>query len=160
MARLMDDVVCKMMKPIRINSLEPYDWTQILHESQSEGHNMVNRLVTDFRSGANRFNAAGEALLTCLSGNGVTAVAGLSCEPDESLARAGRIRRLYVLPEFRGNGLGRSLVEEITALAAPHFHVLTVNVGKLDAYAFYEHLGFSSVEHPSITHMKELAHNH
>ena len=148
------------MKPTRINSVDPYGWTSILRESQSEGHNMVNRLLTEFRSGANRFDAPGEALLACLSAGGVAAVAGLNREPDESLARAGRIRRLYVLPDSRGRGLGRSLVEEITALAGPHFDVLTVNVGKLDARGFYEHLGFTPVEHPSITHKKELAHNH
>ena len=145
------------MKPIRINSVEPYDWTQILRESLSEGHNMVNRLLTDVRSRANRFDAPGEALLACLSGNGVVAVGGLNREPDESLARAGRIRRLYVAPEYRGHGLGRKLVEEITALAQPHFAVLTVHVGKLKARGFYEHLGFAPVELPGITHTKDLA---
>jgi GNAT superfamily N-acetyltransferase len=149
-----------MMKPTRIDGVEPYSWAQILQDSQSEGHNMVNRLLADFLSGENRFDASGEVLLVCLSGNSVVAVAGLNREPDESLPRAGRIRRLYVVPQFRRQSLGRSLVKEITALAEPHFDVLTVNVGKLDAYGFYEHLGFTPVRHRSITHKKGLPHNH
>lgn len=152
-------VVCKMMKPARINSVEPYDWTKLLREGQSEGHHMVSRLLTDFRSGTNRFDAPGEALLACLAGNGVVAVAGLNREPDESLVRAGRIRRLYVLPESRGHGLGRRLVEAITSLAQPHFAVLTVNVGRPNAQGFYGHLGFTRVVHPSITHRRDLARN-
>ena len=37
------------------------------------------------------------------------------------------------------------------------FDALTVNVGDLDAGAFYERLGFGAVEHPSVTHVKRLA---
>ncbi|MHC4597916.1 MAG: GNAT family N-acetyltransferase [Planctomycetota bacterium] len=145
------------MKPIRLESTDPFDWTEILDASRSEGYNMVNRLLADFRAGTNRFDAPGELLLAQLSGNGIVAVAGLNRERDESLPRAGRIRRLYVVPDFRGRGLGRSLVDEITAAAPSHFGTLTVNVGKLDAHGFYENLGFSPVEHPRITHRKELA---
>lgn len=146
--------------PLRIKSIEPHSWTQILQDSQSEGHNMVHRLLADFSSGHNRFDAPGEVLLVCLSGSSVVAVAGVNREPDESLPTAGRIRRLYVVPQFRRQSLGRSLVEQIVALAEPHFDVLTANVGKLDAYGFYEHLGFTPVRHRSITHKKLLARNH
>ncbi|MEW5825820.1 MAG: GNAT family N-acetyltransferase [Candidatus Bipolaricaulota bacterium] len=148
------------MKPIRIDGVESYDWTQILQECQSEGHNMVNRLLADFSSGGNRFDAPGEVLLVCLSGSSVVAVAGLNREPDESLPRAGRIRRLYVVPQFRRQSLGRSLVEQIAALAEPYLNTLTANVGKPDAYIFYERLGFTPVRHRSITHKKQLARNH
>lgn len=54
------------MKPTRIDAVEPYDCTWILRESQSEGHGMVNRLLTEFRSGHNRFDAPGEALYASL----------------------------------------------------------------------------------------------
>lgn len=120
---------------------------------------MVNRLVADFKSGSNRFDALGEALFVHLVDNSVVAVAGLNREPDKSLPRAGRIRRLYVMPDFRGKGLGRRLVDGIMSAAMPDFGMLTVNVGKLDADGFYEHLGFISVDHPSVTHTKDLAHN-
>ena len=147
----------KAMEPVRIYSTDPYDWTGILRESQSEGYGMVARLLAEYRSGANRFDAPGEALFTCLSGDVVVAVGGLNRELDEALARAGRVRRLYVMPAYRDRGLGRALVEAVCGLAQQHFDLLTVNVGKLKAYAFYEHLGFARVERPGITHIKELA---
>lgn len=144
------------MKPKQIVSLDPYDWTEILSESQSEGHHMVSRLLADFRSGSNRFDAPGEALFVHVSDNAVVAVAGLNREKDSTFGRAGRIRRLYVIPKARGSGLGRCLVETLICSAGPHFDVLTVNAGTPDAAGFYEHLGFKPVHHPGITHTKEL----
>ena len=119
---------------------------------------MVNRLLTDFRSGTNRFDAPGEVLFAYLSGIRVVAVAGLNQEPDEGMHRTGRIRRLYVLPKFRGRGLARGLVQHIELAAETHFRRITVNVGILDAGGFYEHLGFSRSDDSGITHVKELAH--
>ena len=149
----------RRMRLTRIESIDPYNWTEILNCSRSEGRKIVNRLVTDFQAGTNRFDAPGEILFVHLCSNGVVAVAGLNQEKDTSFGRAGRIRRLYVIPSSRGNGLARSLVEEIIVSASSHFDILTVNVGKLDARGFYEHLGFTPVDHPGITHTKKLAHN-
>jgi len=152
-------VVCNGMKLTRINTMDLNDWNQILHVSRAEDHNMINRLVTDFRAGTNRFDAPGEALLAVLMGREVVAVAGLNREPDESVPWAGRVRRLYVMPDFRGRGLGRRLVDAIVAEARARFGILSVNVGTSEARGFYEHLGFTPVEHSSITHTKDLAHN-
>lgn len=147
------------MVPTQIKQIAPFEWTRILQDSRAEGLDLVNRLLKDFQFGANRFDAPGEALFACLSGYSVVAVAGLNREPDGSFEGAGRIRRLYVLPELRGQGLGRNLVTAVTALAQSHFNVLTVNVGRLDASGFYEHLGFTHIDHPNITHIKELVPN-
>ena len=147
----------RLVKPTRIESIDLYDWKEIQRESQAEGHNMVNRLLEDFQAGINRFDALGEILCAHFSGQVVVAVAGLNQEPDSSYPRAGRIRRLYVVPRFRGKGLALNLVEELVRFASMHFDTLTVNVGKLDARGFYEHLGFKLVQHSGITHIKELA---
>lgn len=144
------------MKPTRIESIDAYDWAEILRESQAEGHNMVNRLLTDFYAGINRFDAPGEALYAHFSGQVLVAIAGLNREMDQSFPRSGRIRRLYVVPSYRGGGLARALVGELELRAASHFDKLTVNVGKLNARGFYERLGFTAVQRPRITHIKEL----
>jgi len=145
------------MKPTRIQAVDPYDWMEILRASREEGHRMVERLLNDFRSGANRFDQPGEALFAHLAGEAVIAAGGLNLEQETRFGRAGRIRRLYVSPQYRGKGLGRSLVEAIASFTSEHHDVLTVNVGKLPAYGFYEQLGFTPVEHPGITHIRELS---
>ena len=70
------------MKPIRIDTIAPYDWTKILDASKTEGYNMVDRLLVDFQTGSNSFDATGEGLFVHLSGISVVAVAGLNREPD------------------------------------------------------------------------------
>lgn len=117
---------------------------------------MVARLLDDFRSGANRFDRPGELLLGCLEGDVVVAVCGLNIEEETCFGKAGRIRRLYVLPSHRGKGLARSLVDAVVAAAAGWFDALIVNVGTLPARGFYEHLGFAAVDHPGIAHVKDL----
>jgi GNAT superfamily N-acetyltransferase len=147
------------MRPKEINSIDPYDWTEILESSLSEGHHMVHRLVTDFRAGTNRFDAPGESLFAHIDGNAVVAVGGVNVDEERRFGSAGRVRRLYVIPRCRGNGLARSLLNEIIVRTFRKFDVLTVNVGKLDARGFYEHFGFTPIEHTGITHVKQLAHN-
>ena len=147
------------MGPERIQSVDSYDWTEILEASLSEGHRMVNRLLTDFRTGANRFDLPGEVLFAHLDGHVVVAVGGLNVEEAKGLGKAARVRRLYVVPRWRGKGLARSLLDEIILHASRTFDVLTVNVGKLDARGFYEHLGFTPIDYAGITHIKRLAHN-
>ena len=142
--------------PIRIETVALYDWSELLQVSRSEGHGMVDRLVTDFRVGINRFDALGEVLLAYLDGSIVVAAGGLNREADRSFGRAGRVRRLYVMPGYRGQGLARGLIEELVLSARGHFDVLTVNAGKLTARGFYEHLGFRTIDRPRITHVMRL----
>jgi GNAT superfamily N-acetyltransferase len=137
--------------------MDPYDWTEILGASQAEGCNMVHRLLTEFHTGANRFDAPGQALFVHLHGSAVVGVAGLNVEPETCFGPAGRIRRLYIVPGCRHRGLASSLIQEIASLAAGLYEVLTVNVGGLSARGFYERLGFVPVDHPRITHTRKVA---
>lgn len=120
---------------------------------------MPSRLLSDFTSGTNRFDLPGEILLACTSGRTVIAVCGLNLEQETAFGKAGRVRRLYVLPRYRREGLARSLVEAIAGFARAHHQVLTVNAGTPAARAFYEQMGFRPVSHPGITHMRQLADN-
>jgi len=131
-------------------------WKDILRESRGEGYSIVERLLDDFRAGRNRFDAPGEALYAHFLGQVAIAVCGINRETDRTYSNAGRIRRLYVLPQYRGNGLAHDLVDVITRHASMTFDHLTVNVGTSEARGFYEHLGFVPVQLPGITHCRKL----
>ena len=64
-------------------------------------------------------------------------------------ARVGEMKRLYVRPEFRGRGLGRTLTEELIAEATRMGHAslrLDTLPGKMDqAMAMYRSLGFQEI---------------
>ncbi len=55
------------------------------------------------------------------------------------------VERIYLLPEYQGNGLGRAMMEHAITLAkAEGFSTLWLGVwqGKLDSIAFYKRMGF------------------
>jgi GNAT superfamily N-acetyltransferase len=143
--------------PFPIQTLDSHDWSRLFTESQAEGLNMVRRLLDDFKSGVNRFDASGELLLVQVESQVVIGVCGLNREPDSKLERAGRVRRLYICPEYRGCGLATSLVRSVIKHSREYFSRLTVNCGHLPVDTFYEQLGFKPTTCTGITHILELS---
>lgn len=56
-----------------------------------------------------------------------------------------RLDRICVLPEYRGNGVGRKLVERLLVLAAPVQGAIYVNATRGAEMGFYSILGFESL---------------
>src|SRR3954447_15503574 len=90
----------------RLTTLEADRMAPLLTASQREGCRFVSRLCEDWRSGTNRFDKPGEALFGLSIGEELVAVGGLNRQ-DES---TGRLRRFYVHPSQRGQGLGSRLL--------------------------------------------------
>ena len=128
-------------------------------EARAQGHRHIERLVSDWREGSNRFDAPGEALFVARdpSSERIVAVGGLNRDPFKPDLRAGRIRRLYVMLPARGQGLGRALVTQLEALAQTSFDVLGVHAHAEEARMFYDRLGFRRTpDDPHWSHRKEL----
>lgn len=69
----------------------------------------------------------------------------------------GRIRRLYVLKEFRRHGAGRRLVEAVIHKASSHYSKLVLRTDNPKAASFYKKLGFRELEDVGlVTHELEL----
>jgi GNAT superfamily N-acetyltransferase len=112
---------------------------------------MINRLVSDYHAGENRFDNKGEKLIGYSVENKIVGVCGLNVEPTNG--KYGRLRRLYVLPEYRNCGIGTSLVKYLVEYARTNFEGVTVNIGELHVDKFYQSIGFESISHPSFTHL-------
>jgi GNAT superfamily N-acetyltransferase len=56
----------------------------------------------------------------------------------------GRLRRLYVLKEYRRSGAGRSLTETIISGAKSHFRAIVLKTDNPEADKFYISLGFTA----------------
>ena len=63
-------------------------------------------------------------------------------------AEYGEVKRMYVRPPFRGQGLGRLILDHLAACARQHgVSVLRLETGiyQLDAIRLYEHYGFQRI---------------
>jgi PhnO protein len=78
----------------------------------------------------------------------------LSCHVQQLLHHAGpvgEIQEMYVLPDWRSQGVGQQLVEYLVAIARQEGWVnleVTSNRRRIRTHAFYERMGFTA------THVK------
>ena len=125
-------------------------------EARASNQTFLDRLVTDWRSGANRFDAPGECFLGVYDGDALIACGGLNRDPYGADPTLGRLRHLYVAKTHRRQGVATRLVQELLARATA-FRRVRLRTSSPEAAAFYERLGFARVEEPDATHAISLA---
>jgi N-acetylglutamate synthase-like GNAT family acetyltransferase len=143
-----------------VDDLGAVDTAELLIESEKEGFRNIHRLVNEYNEGINRFQHEDEALFGCRVGHRVIGICGLNRDPysDGSI---GRLRRLYVLKEFRHHGAGRRLVEAVIHKASSHYSKLVLRTDNPKAADFYKKLGFKEVKGDvRITHELGFGCNH
>ena len=133
--------------------------------SEKEGFHFIQKLVDEFQQGTNQFNRHGEFLLLAFDGQKLVACGGLNIqmsddeETNQSNARhkIGRVRRFYVLPEYRRFGLARKLLQELEKRAKPNFSALCLFTGTKVAAQFYQKQNYVFVEnHSNYNYFKYL----
>lgn len=125
--------------------------------ADAEGHRMVSHLIADWRSGANAFDRPGEALFAAAADGSVVGVCGLNVDPYADDESVGRVRRMYVDPAWRREGVGSALVERVLEQARGHFEVLHLRTASSEAAAFYRSQGFADVaDDPTCTHRRTV----
>lgn len=133
-----------------IADLEP-----LLEASVAEGYRHMTRLVSDYKSRANRFEGRGEVLLIARAEDEVVlGVCGLNATARPGI---GRLRRFYVLPAVRSQGIGAALLERIVNAARLHFTRLELRTNDPRAAAFYFSHGFQAVQREDATHELEIS---
>jgi len=139
-------------KDLRKDEIEP-----LVRASEAEGFQFVRRVVVEWASGANRFSRDGERLIGAFLDRRLVAICGLNRDPYQDDPTVGRLRNLYVLPEFRRRGLGEALTRRVIELAGSAFRLLRLRAATPEAAVFYERLGFSkAIDLPNCTHALPL----
>lgn len=129
----------------------------LLDESLSEGYEFLERLWNEYEAGVNRFDREGEVLLGVFEGDNMIAVGGLHRDPYLADAAIGRIRHVYALSTYRGQGVGRRLLAALIEAAKSHYHTLTLRTLTSDAAAFYNAIGFETAPRfENATHWLQL----
>jgi GNAT superfamily N-acetyltransferase len=138
---------------VRIEQLPIEDLQPLLEESRAQGFTFVDRLATEYLDGTNRFAGPTEALFGIYCDRRLVAIGGLNRDPYLQQAATGRVRHVYVLAAWRGQGIGRRLVGRIIAEARPHYRLLTLRTVSEQADRFYRAIGFQTEpEIPNATH--------
>ncbi len=124
-------------------------------EARASNHTFLDRLISDWHSGANRFDKPGECFLGVYDGETLIACGGLNRDPyiadDPAI---GRLRHLYVAEAYRGRGVARHLVDGLIARATAFRRIRLRTTS--EAVALYERLGFRPVVEPHATHARNL----
>jgi ribosomal protein S18 acetylase RimI-like enzyme len=126
----------------QVRDLLPDALALLVADSECEGWRFVRRLADEWTSGRNRFDRPGEALFVARVSGSIVGVCGLNADPFAADRTTGRVRRLYVLREYRGRGFGEQLVRAVVAAASGRFRRLRVRTESWEADRLYQRLGF------------------
>ncbi|WP_062105593.1 GNAT family N-acetyltransferase [Bacillus niameyensis] len=131
----------------RVPSLEQYELDFLIEDSLSEGYKFIKRLVDEYRAGSNKFDKNGESLYVAKIDSEIIGIVGLNIDPYVSSPEVGRVRHLYVLRQYRGNGVGKKLLNTVMDEARQHFRTLRLSTTDNPvAENLYIECGFSKVE--------------
>jgi GNAT superfamily N-acetyltransferase len=142
--------ICQLVA-LPLTELEP-----LLAASEPEGYLIVAKLRKHWLAGTQRFDRDGEALYGAYSGTSLVGVCGRAIDSYRNDPRVARVQKLYVLPQWRNNGIGRALVNRVLDDAAGRFVLVTVRAPDERAALFYERLCFERASGGDDTHLRRL----
>ncbi|HEX6386761.1 MAG TPA: GNAT family N-acetyltransferase [Anaerolineae bacterium] len=138
---------------VQIEQLSLPDLQPLLQEGRQQGFEFLDRLVEEYLDSSNQFTQPGEALFGVYNGQHMIAIGGLNRDPYLQAGDTGRVRRVYVLSSWRGQGVGKRLVQRIIDEARRHYRLLTLRTLTEPASKFYCAIGFQTKpEIPGATH--------
>ena len=150
-----DDLVNVLVTQVRdLNVDEVYP---IVLESEMEGFRFLRRFYDEYGYGTNRFDRDGETVFVARQSNQIVGISGLNRDPYSRSGSVGRIRRIYVHPDFRRCGVGRRLVSNVILEARRFYTILTLRTDNSAADQFYRAMGFLTHDAPdNATHWLSL----
>lgn len=145
-------VVTELFGVVPAATLLPDRVAPLAGHADHEGIRIVSTVLERWQDESERYQGRGEAILAAVVDDEVVGIGALSRCPhvDGSL----RMRRFYVAPAWRRQGVARSLAEELIAVGHAYTDLITCNAGASAAAApFWESVGFVPVDVEGISHV-------
>lgn len=143
----MTDFNIEPIQELSIKEIAP-----IIEASEQEGFKFLTRLKNDWISGKNRFDKTNERLYQIKQETQIIAIGGINNNPYKEDGKIGRIRHVYVLPEYKRKGIGRQLILHLLDTFADKYEKITLRTDTEAAATFYESIGFKNVQSKNHTH--------
>ena len=140
----------KLVGILPVRDRLPPDLDVLAQPAAAEGIRTITVVQDEWASGANRFEGPGEVLLVARLSGAIVGIGGMT--RDKNVPDALRMRRYYILPKHRRQGIGRMLNERLLVAAAGNARSVTLRAGSAHAGAFWERLGFERVVAETHTH--------
>lgn len=136
-----------------IDSLEP-----LSEEALLDGDTFIRRTINDWKEGENKFSKPGEKFWGFFIDGECIAIGGLNIDPyvEDNDGSIGRVRHVYVLRKYRGQGLSKVLMKLIMDEAKKNFTTLRLSTHNPVAASLYESLDFEKKEGAKVTHILKL----
>ena len=146
------NVLITQVRDLNVDEVHP-----LVLESEMEGFRFLRRFYDEYACGTNRFDRDGETVFVAHQSSRIVGISGLNRDPYSRSGSVGRIRRVYVHPDFRRCGVGRCLVSNVILEARRFYTTLTLRTDNPAADQFYRAMGFSTDHVPdNATHWLSL----
>ncbi len=136
---------------VRIAADLPDGFTDLAGAARAEGFNFLDRLEARWTNGA--YDGDRNASVFAVFGEDrPIAIGAQTFDEYDPSPEHRRIRHFYVHPDFRRNGVGRTLAGALIREAfqlAPHLHLRATHDL---SHAFWDAMGFERVDRPDRSH--------
>jgi len=129
----------------------PEQFPALRAEAAAEGFEQIETLWTQWQDGSNRFTRPGEQLLIAEMDGALAGVGGITADFVDPAGL--RMRRFYVRPAFRRQGVARALATRVIETALPLGRPIVLYTETDAGAAFWETMGFVRIEREYTTHM-------
>jgi len=140
-----------MIRLERVIGALPIGFDELRAEALAEGHHMLETLAVEWDAGTQRFDRAGEILLSAYVDGALAGIGGLTLEP--MIPGALRMRRFYIRQTYRRCGIGRTLATALLKEAKDR--VVTANAA-IGSELFWQSLGFAPDRRDGYTHIRTV----
>ena len=137
------------MRIERITAL-PAQFSDLRADARAEGFNHIEALWQQWHEEDRRFDRPGEMLVAAFAGQDLAGIGGITEDfIDPSWLR---MRRFYVRPNFRRQGVGKAIAEYVLGRALPLNRQIVLYTETPAGAAFWSATGFVPIEREKTTH--------
>lgn len=128
----------------------PAQFNDLRADARAEGFTNIEALWREWHEESRYFDRPGEMLVIAFIGQDVAGIGGVT--EDFIDASWLRMRRFYVRPNFRRQGVGKAIAEYLLGRALRLNRQIVLHTETSEGAAFWQAMGFIQIDREKTTH--------